>query len=48
MQLTTIRFRQNLAGGEGASIRPEGDRLCRRGALWQGPDWRVGCTQSRQ
>jgi hypothetical protein len=23
-------------------VRPEGDRLCRRGALWQGPDWKGG------
>ena len=34
--------------GEGASIRPEGDRLYRRGALWQCPDWNEGCTQSKQ
>ena len=31
-----------LAGGEGASIRPEGDRLCRSSALWQCPYWKVG------
>ena len=27
---------------EGASIRPEGDRRYRRGALWQCPDWGRG------
>jgi hypothetical protein len=33
---------------EGASIRPEGDRLYRRGALWQCPDWNEGTHQSKQ
>jgi len=37
-----------MSGGEGASIRPEGDRLYRRGALCSAPIGNEGGSQSKQ